>query len=277
MRIIKNDLELLRSKEWLYNIYWIEKNQLKTISKKYGFSPITIRKYLKIHDIKIRSKGEAKLLHRKSDGFSLINQPVLEGCLLGDGSLRLQRNRNFPYFEKKNKYLEHINYVANQLFFPNNGDRINQNKCLVGKEYRVYHRLTSLAYPELVPLYNEWYPEQNDYKKCVPKNLTLTPQTILHWFLDDGCARYCYGHGKMYTNRRRICFATMCFSEEDNIFLCDQLKKLFSINAYVERVKAGTGFSIDLRADAVNTFYDVIGTCPEPLKLCMSNKWKEII
>ena len=66
-------------------------------------------------------------------------------------------------------------------------------------------------------LYDLWYPKNI---KIIPKNISLSPTTLLHWFIGDGSAT------------REIIFSTHNFNVDDVISLVDRLNKTLDIESH---------------------------------------------
>lgn len=107
---------------------------------------------------------------------------VVTGSLLGDGSLRLQKQRinalleiNHALFQK-----EYVDWkyrcLANLVGTPPKPRKSN------GK--RMAYRFTTLSLPELTIFYRNFY---SGSKKIIPKNLILSSLALAVWFMDDGC------------------------------------------------------------------------------------------
>ena len=76
------------------------------------------------------------------------------------------------------------------------------------------------VHDNLTEMYRKWYPESNEYVKLVPKDFELTPISLLHWFMDDGCAIIHHHNrkNKKYNNENLyISLATNGFYKKDEI------------------------------------------------------------
>lgn len=121
-------------------------------------------------------------------------QSILNGLMLGDGSLDLRGGGN-AYFrlarqasnkeeeEKAHNYLSGIAEALRTL-----GVELSPNQPTtraVGDKKMI--DLWSRSSPLLTDLYNRWISPTNGPKRKVPKNLRLTPRTLTAWFESDGC------------------------------------------------------------------------------------------
>lgn len=259
---------LLNDKDWLQQKYVEEKLSTVQITPLVGAKTCnSVRQALIRHGIPVRSVSEGLTCNRKDDGF-ILNHDVLIGCLLGDGGLSKWNpvsEKSNPCFYKKNKYYDHVQYVGQQLM----GDLwqtryIPEYRLLNGKNL-LYHRIDTLSHKELLPIYRDWYPQGNNFKKIVPIGFKLTPISILHWFMDDGSTSF--------RQDRDSIVMTLCsesFSQDENEYLCDLLNE-FDLDARVKPANSGTGYRIGIKSSKLNDFFDLIGPCPVPN---LVYKWK---
>lgn len=219
--------------------------------------------------IKVRTTSEGL---RTNNEIITIDEEIVNGSLLGDAGLkkynRLSEN-SFPYFYKKNKYYDHVCLIA-ESFYPSSYKervKIDINK-INDKEFEYYLFRTSVD-EVFKKYYDEWYPSENNFKKKVPTSLKLTPKTILHWFMDDGSSYRRIREGKR-TNQIIICFSSESFSENDNLFLSEELNK-YSLKSSIHKVSTGYGWRIGIPQSKNIDFLDLIGECPIT---SMNYKWK---
>ena len=130
-----------------------------------------------------------------------------------------------------------------------------------------------MSYKELLPIYRKWYPKENNYKKVVPRDLELTPEHILHWFMDDGYSCFRNRHTATRVQKKQVivCFCSESFTKEDQMFLIEQMDRKFGIKSSVRKTKGGTGWRIFVHQSCADHFFEVIGPCPVP---SMQYKWK---
>lgn len=150
---------------------------------------------------------------------------IIEGSLMGDGSLELQKTCNNPRFvvtqmDNKKEYLQ---------FLSKKFDLDDRNVTSRHK----YHRKSDKYFDswvfatrtasEFLPYYKRWYPEG---KKIIPKDFKITPTSLLHWYIGDGSF---YQSDK----ERKVTLYTNGFTLEDVVFVQSELKKLninFNLN-----------------------------------------------
>jgi transposase len=275
----------LNDEKWVYQKYVVEKLGTNKIMEIIGARhPNSVRQALNRFGIPVRSISEGLTCKRNNDGL-ILNEKTLEiinGCLLGDGSMikwNPESDNSNPYFKKRNKYYDHVSYVASEIGGINVEESNEKCSWDKTKPYTVFS-LRTKSHKELLPLYKEWYPESNNFKKVVPRSLYLTPIMLLHWFMDDGSS---YLRKRKYKNNRQgsikrqkhdqvqICFCCESFSKEDQEFLVQKMSNNFGIESTIRNYKDGTGWRIHIRQSYAQRFYEIIGPCPVP---SMQYKWK---
>lgn len=186
--------DILNDKEWLYQKYIVEQLSTESITELIGAKTCnTVRQALLRYDIPVRTVSDGLTIGREDDGFHLdeYTQQLIEGGLLGDaymGSYNPSSDYSYPSFKRKNKFYDHVLYVISELGMAS--DRIRkEEQTLNNKKYQAFSSRT-LTHKSLLPVFREWYPAWNNYKKVVPKDLVLTPLIVLHWFLDDGTSSW---------------------------------------------------------------------------------------
>ena len=244
-------------KEWLYNKYINEKLSLAQIAKELETDGSSIRRWLKKYNISIRSKGEGRHLRNKKNHCDLSPLAIewIYGELLGDGCI--QKNSKYSVlFGYGSKHLEYIKYVSDILksFGIEQAGKINK---YYHKKYDCYsYHYSSLCYPELMPIYKKWYPNN---KKTIPQDIRLTPITLRQHYIGDGCLVH------KYDSRPYIHLATCGFSVLGVEMLVKQLIGL-GINA----TRVATKNAIGIPVDSTKAFLKYIGNCPVK---CYQYKW----
>lgn len=245
-------------------LYSIDKKSLKEICNIYNItSNNTIRQILIRHNISLRNVSQSLTVN--NDPVNL-NWNVIIGSLLGDAGLscynRYSEN-SYPAFYKKNKYYDHVVYVARHFY--------NNYKNYIAEETRrgnVYFKFKTSVNFEFKSLYKQWYPVSNNFVKVVPINLELNPQILLHWFLDDGSTSWRH---QTKSKSVRLTFSSESFEYMDQFRLSEMINDQFKIKAKLTPVKTGFGWRIKILNESVEKFFDLIGPCPVP-NLCY--KWK---
>lgn len=147
-----------------------------------------------------------------------IQQEVLYGALLGDGSLQMAKrgvNANFCYLSKSSSHVKYVMDFFKDFWI---GKEIKNSQYFDKRTCKKYHHsyLRTYTNATFTEEYFKWY---KNNKKHIPKDLKLTPMICLIWYIGDG--------GICHTKRsEHIKLSTQCFSKEEleNILL-PQLKR----------------------------------------------------
>ena len=106
---------------------------------------------------------------------------ILDGLLLGDGTLSTKRQNISALYEQGDKNLSYLVWLSRLL----QGCGIKQSgqiyrmKKVVNKAYK----LKTLTYFELGEIRQRWYPNN---KKAIPRNFRITPTSLKFWYIGDG-------------------------------------------------------------------------------------------
>jgi hypothetical protein len=256
--------EVLNDQELLYAEYVVQGLSIKKIARKYGIvQHNSVRQALIRHGIKIRTISDGLTNRRYGDNF-VFNADIINGGLLGDASFKVwnkHSDNSYPTFVRKNKYRDHVEWVAELLCGQRGIARVREYcKCVDGKTFRAYIFKT-LTHKSLRPLYCKWYPESNGFKKIVPPDIEINKTILLHWFLDDGYVskRDCY-----------ILFCSESFVKGDQEMLCEKMNKAYCLSSRVVRCNSGTGWRICIPRSQTQSFFEIIG--PAPI-LSLAYKW----
>ncbi len=171
---------------------------------------------------------------------------LIDGLLLGDGSLRKGKKSKNAIYTHSCKYKEYLLFLIAELKV--HDIKINtiydkDNGYSTGRVFQIH----SLISEKLTYHYNRWY---IDNKKILPKDIILTPLVLLHWYIGDGGFDSCKGY------LRQISIAAHNFSYEDREILCDKLREL---NLKVRNTKRG---NINITKKSIPLFLSIINECP---------------
>lgn len=260
----------LNDPEWLNQKYIVEKLSTIDISKMLNIiAPNSVRQALLGAGIIPRSASEGLRVNNEELNIDL---DVLYGSLLGDGYMckyNKHSNISMPYFGKTNKHRDHVLYVAS-YFYDNYTQYVFDTTYTINGKILTYNTLKTKSDEKLVDHYNKWYPSSNDYNKVVPTDIKLTPNMILHWFLDDGSTSYRTRNG-ILTSQVVGTLSSQSFTLDENILLVSQLNNFIPRCAKITSCSTGTRSMIRIRQSKINEFYELIGECPfDSLKY----KWK---
>ncbi|MCD6483078.1 MAG: helix-turn-helix domain-containing protein [Candidatus Aenigmarchaeota archaeon] len=191
---------------------------------------------------------------------------IINGALLGDGTIQ-EKDGKYFYFRYVAKDKKLIEWVMKLL--KNNGIKkcyiVHDNK--ISDTWSVGFYINTQEYSgKIIELVEQWYIKLPNGKrfKVLPKNIELTPLTMLLWYIGDGSLI-------RHKNPNRvpwIVLATNNFSKEDVNFLISKLKQL-DMNFYAVRMKSGfhkgyAGYSLFSRAGNATpfNFFKYIGLKP---------------
>ena len=177
---------------------------------------------------------------------------MINGALLGDGSLIMHKNGTNASFSYLSKSIEHVHFVCDSLIdfvIPSHNFYIS--KYFDKRTNKEYERCDFRTKANLIftKLYYKWY---DNKIKIIPQDLTLTPLICLIWYLGDGSLL-------KHERSQYIHLCTDNFRKEDieNILL-PQLKQFephlieHGINQY----------RIYIPRRKIKDFLDYIGECP---------------
>ncbi len=239
-----------------YLIESYKTNTIPEIAVKLGVSTETIQEhYFPKYRIKKRSSGESLYLKTKPANLTKLELEIINGMLLGDGSLYV--NKKFKFKNAVLSYTCHYMEVLNDVRYKvleRLGWHLKTSSYIdkrTNKRYTNY-TIVSRAFPEFTTLKNKWYPNGI---KIVPRDIMLTPETCYWWYLGDGSS-----------GDSSLMLCTNGFTEDDVEFLVSKMpvectyyttqKPIISINKLEKRRK----------------FLDYIGPCRNE-HLCYNHRW----
>jgi DNA-binding XRE family transcriptional regulator len=168
---------------------------------------------------------------------------IIKGSLLSDASVKLDTYKNSKYFTfrltaKDKNYLEWVRRIFNRF----------KIHCWITHDNKVSNVHSLCFYintsprhfsQELLNLRDKWYKKINGKTiKTVPRDLKLTPTTLLFWYLGDGSL---IRRKNDDTRVPPVVFATNSFLKADVEFLCEKLKEL-GLNFYIAKDSSLRGF-----------------------------------
>jgi hypothetical protein len=184
--------------------------------------------------------------------FNQTQSNVLDGLLLGDASI--PGDQGLLHFSQRSDRREYVEYVAQQLSISLDRVRDRERK----PDSRTGHvsrcsELRTLSAPVFHELRARWYPEG---RKVVPRDLRISPECVLNWFLCDGSCSETRGGAQLV-----LC--TDAFSKTELGFLRDQLFEVGIDSRECDR-------RLRVRQKSIAAFYDYVGPCPVS---CFAYKW----
>ncbi len=241
-------------KEALEDLYHAEGKSLAEIARMYATNTGTVHRVFTRFGIQRRKPGEAAdEVATKSVALSASFAELIEGELLGDGSLR--RYKNGAIFQYTSKYYDYAMWLTEQF----EGEGI---ECSEVTEHQrdagnVVFNFQTLAYKELGDLYDKWY--DASARKRLPEGFKLSPIALRQWFIGDG--------SNVTESKAKYISCYTAFSSDDK----DRLKTMLERSLDRNLVFHEGGNKIYINADAVKALFDYIGPCPVS---CYEYKWK---
>jgi len=203
-----------------------------------------------------------------------ILREIINGTLLGDASIKIEKYNDSRYFSYKLTAKDRNFLLWCQKLFD-----LFKVKSWISLENKVslthslWFYINTCPYPEFLNLHSKWYiPKDGRNFKIVPRDLEITPTVLLHWYLGDGCLVRQKGSNRI----PRIVFATNCFTKEDVDFLIGKLKTL-GLNFYSNAATSGfnkgkaSGYVLISKTEdgTLFRFFKLIGLkCPEEIESC---------
>ena len=241
----------------------------RTLARQYNIDAMTIYRFLIGRGVKLRNKTEGRTMNLPNTALSDVHRQIIEGCLLGDGSVLRSHNASTAHFSLKSVEKYCIDHLRAVIPLPHMRITMSDRQftTIHGKQYkcRKSYNLISTCDKSLNEFRDTWYPEG---KKIVPDNLILHPTTIRHWFYGDGSTSYI-----PYKNTKdayvRISFCTNGFTVGDCEKLVSKLNDVgLSFHIYLSRKQP---MLVALKCSTVHDFFNYIGSCDVP---CFAYKWK---
>ena len=206
-----------------------------------------------------------------------------DGLMLGDGSIsKGESNINYSYYQvcKHKEWLEDISYEleTNNIKVNIRKQKPRKGGFVNSKIYEVY-QLNSKSLSFFSEQHEKWYikwydidnyperlwhldNESGDYfiwKKVVPKDILLTPECVMNFYLSDG-------HNE---SKYRVTFATNGFRKDDIEYLVSLLNNNITDYAYMYRC-----FIIIGKEKGVKEFFNYISSLHHPS--CYDYKFQEL-
>jgi hypothetical protein len=150
--------------------------------------------------------------------LSEVQQAIVIGSLLGDGSMRCKTNALLEI----NHSIHQRSYV--DWKFSHLVDLVTTPpKMRSGNGGRIAYRFVTRSAPALTPYYRLFYERG---RKRVPK-LELAPLTLAVWFMDDGCR-----------SRNAVYLNTQQFDEHSQRLMIELLGEQWGLEATLNRDKS---------------------------------------
>lgn len=178
---------------------------------------------------------------RSNNSITNDLRSYIYGLLLSDGSIPFG---NYFINNPTLRYTQYCKYSDWILSIKKTFDKYKilsniRSKTTYTKGMCSGYVLDTLNYKEFKELrniwYKEWYLDPDDesriiYKKVVPKDIDLSSECTMNWYLGDGCI-YKHGVGERYG----ITLATDGFHKDDVEFLCEYLNSILDTKAHITK------------------------------------------
>jgi recombination protein RecA len=149
--------------------------------------------------------------------LSEVQQQIIIGTLLGDGSMRCKTNAllEINHTVRQKEYVDwKYRHLSELVRTP--------PKARNGNQGRIAYRFVTRSLSELTPFYRLFY---EDGRKVIPE-VALTPLTLAVWFMDDGCR-----------SRSAVYLNTQQFDSDGQRLLLEMLRNQWSIDGSLNKDK----------------------------------------
>jgi len=229
----------------------------REIAERYSVEQWDVSLFMRYHDIPRRSLREAQMnRHGRSDLSVSFDRSVIDGLLVSDAYLSREKATHPRIVQTfAEKYREYAMLVKGLLESFGCPATLAENGRESGTEYEV----VSASVEELGPYARRWY---SGGEKSVPRDVSLDPGFLTHWYLGDGQLK----------GDDQAILHTNSFPLEDVEWLTDRLWDRYGLGAYTKEYdpKNQPGeYVVVLRAADAEQFLDLMEHRPE----CFSHKF----
>jgi len=206
---------------------------------------------------------------------------ILIGHLLGDGGFILGKRCINPRFVigRSAKDFEYTLWSSKILHNLLGSNGISYFDVYDKRTKRIYKRITlrTKSLKELLPFFQQWYPEN---KKIVPSSIKLTPLIVAVWFADDGwisCRKSKKDSGELCNTHYYECgFSTNGFDYDEVVLLRNLLTTAIGVEFHIYKTKPNCkkGYIIRHSTKGTIALINYIKNIFPPL-IRKSNIWKK--
>jgi LAGLIDADG DNA endonuclease family len=219
-------------------LYETEGLTVRKIAARYGIAESSMQERMKKWGIQRRNPGH----RRVTTPLAAAQQEILDGELLGDGSILIPRACRNPKFQWGGAARSHGEFLHEAL-----GDLA----CFFGPD-RQYWKLCSKASVSLMPTFQRWRPHG---RLAVPADIRVTPTILRHFYIGDGELRQRPGRSPS------IRLAVQGF---DDCSVQHVITALRTIGFDPTLQPDGSGPVIYIRTCQARAFLQYLGPCPFP-------------
>ena len=241
-----NMKKLYQDCDWLCARYRDDRLSCSKIGALVGVDQKTIFNWLVFFGIGRRNQGAPHNYVEITENLS----EFIDGWLLSDLCVFTQKNNTkSAKIQGSFKHRGIAESISNSLSLFG----VEQAGCIsehttIEMNNRQFFSYQSRYYCDLLDVRNKWY--NSDRKKIVPRDIILTPSTVMNWYLGDGSLK------AKKRVRPNITLSTYGFTKDCVKFLVLQLRR---IGIESTRVKDN---SIYIGVNATEYFLDYLGPCP---------------
>jgi hypothetical protein len=261
------------------------------VAKKLDINKLRVKHYLSIMGYEFSmSEGCKRRTKSVFNDVELSKEvlEIIEGNLLGDGSLTLQKNTSKPHLVPRSAVYSHATKSLAQIewlkkLLVDNGLPVRDYVHLKKAHQEIYkngpnagtianysdrYDFKSVSQPSIKILREKWYKPH----KIVPTDLKLTPLTLLHWYLGDGT---------LCRNKKPVSYSvklyTYSFTYDEVFYLKKRL--LFDLDlesTVLKRHMTDGQYYIaipSINDKNISHFFSLIGPCPPELITDYGHKW----
>jgi hypothetical protein len=223
--------------------------------------------YKKLNDLRYY-----KNTHKLSlPSFTPFQESLILGSMLGDAWLEKPNGKwSDSKFKKQQKYLEPIRWLHDQLLPYTKNCKVylvkRRSKIINLTKGKITHEkgnlkksgyvVNTITHPIFTNLWQKWYiPGDKKYIKIVPKDITINPETLAMWFLDDG--------SNCPQKRQKHCtLCTQGFTKREVEFLSNILYTSFVLKSHVQpQTYNKNQFVLVLSGRSYYNLLDIIRPC----------------
>lgn len=190
-----------------------------------------------------------------------------EGFMLGDGYLsNRNKSKHSAQFIMTNKYPSYIYYVSEMLLkedvshivkLRDRQGNFPGSKAASSTYTKFYKTFTDLE--------SRWYETRDDgtHFKIVPRDLKLTPISLLQWYIGDGYLVNLKGVPV------RVQFCTDRYTDDEIVFLRDCFERDFNIPIQIDWNRR----RLRVPKRHLDDFFAVLPSCPKQFENDLGYKW----
>lgn len=216
-----------------------------------------------LHDQFMKTKEQKYLASIPEVSLDQLEQNIIVGSILGDGSLTYSPRSRNAYFR------EHFSLKQKEY-------REWKSKNIHSFSFRIENgcHLKSPSHPVFSMLYDRFF--INGTKTITPENIKLLnhPIDLACLYMDDGTLMISASkRKKVITIHSTVGITTLCFSKAECEILVDYIQKVFDIKFYLCSNPYGKGWTIQFaKLKQIIKFFNLIKPyCSEVS--CLKYKW----